>query len=275
MSANPTIARRYEGKVAVVTGGASGIGLAIVRRVAAEGGRLAVGDINEDALDSLQHELGDAVVTVSADVRHEDEVESLVAAAVDRFGRLDVGFNAAGILGGAPIWELTVEDWDQTLEVCLRGCFFAVKHEARRLIEQGAGGAIVNIASLMSQVPILGGTSYSVAKAGIEMLTKNAALDLGEHGIRVTAIGPGVIATPLNKHNLRVPGMIEAYLERTPMGRVGTPEDIAAAAAFLASDEASFISGTNLFVDGGWAVAGAPDVRPIFAKYAARGGGQG
>jgi len=270
LSVNPAIAHRYEGKVAVVTGGASGIGLAIVRRIAAEGGRLAVGDINNVALDDLQHELGDAVITVTSDVRHEDEVKALVAAAVDRFGRLDAGFNAAGILGGAPIWELTVEDWDRTLEVCLRGCFFAVKHEARTLIEQGEGGVIVNIASLMSQVPIWGGTSYSVAKAGIEMLTKNAALELGEYGIRVTAIGPGVIATPLNEHNLRVPGMTEAYLDRTPMGRVGTPADIAAVAAFLASDEASFISGPNLFVDGGWAVAGAPDVRPIVAAYAAR-----
>jgi len=271
VSVSCAFGRRYQGKVAVVTGGASGIGLAIVRRVVAEGGRVAVGDINEHALEHLQHELGDAVATIATDVRHEEQVEALVAAAVDRFGRLDAGFNVAGILGGAPIWELAAEEWNQTIEVCLTGCFFALKHEARRLLEQGEGGAIINMASLMSHMPIWGGTPYSVAKAGVEMLTKNAALELGEHGIRVTAIGPGVIVTPLNAQNMQIPGMTEAYLERIPLARVGTPEDVAAAAAFLGSDEASYISGTNLFVDGGWAVTGAPDVRPVLAEYAVHG----
>jgi NAD(P)-dependent dehydrogenase (short-subunit alcohol dehydrogenase family) len=265
VSANSVVAGRYDGKVAVVTGGASGIGLAIVRRVVAEGGRAAVGDIDVDALARLQDELGDAVAAVSTDVRHEEQVQALVSAAVERFGRLDVGFNSAGVLGGSLIWELTAEEWGRTIDVCLTGCFYAVKHEARKLLEQGDGGAIVNIASLMSHVPIWGGSPYAVAKAGIEMLTKNAALELGEHGIRVTAIGPGVIITPLNEQNMQIPGMTELYLERIPMARVGTPEDVAAVATFLASDEASYVSGTNLMVDGGWEVTGAPDPRSILA----------
>jgi NAD(P)-dependent dehydrogenase (short-subunit alcohol dehydrogenase family) len=254
-----------------VTGGASGIGLGIVQRVVAEGGRVAVGDIDAGALAHLQQELGDAVATVTTDVRDEGQVEALVATAVDRFGRLDVAFNSAGVLGGALIWQLATEEWQRTIDVCLTGCFHAVKHEARRLVEQGEGGAIVNIASLMSHVPIWGGTPYSVAKAGIEMLTKNAALELGEHGIRVTSIGPGVIITPLNEANMQIPGMTELYLDRIPMARVGTPADVAAVATFLASDEAGYVSGANLMVDGGWEVTGAPDPRAILAQHA---GGQ-
>lgn len=185
-----------------------------------------------------------------------------MTAAVDRFGRLDAGFNAAGIVGGAPIWELTEEGWDQTIDVCLKGCFIAVKHEARRLIEQGGGGAIVNISSLMSQVPVWGSTPYTVAKAGIEMLTKNAALELGEHRIRVATVSPGLIATPLTEVARQIPEVLEAYLERIPMDRVGTPDDVAAAAAFLGSDEAGYVSGANLIVDGAWATTGHPDLRP-------------
>ncbi|HJQ48488.1 MAG TPA: SDR family NAD(P)-dependent oxidoreductase [Amycolatopsis sp.] len=255
-------ARRYAGRVAVVTGGASGIGLAIVRRVVAEGGRVAAGDVDSDGLERVRHELGDAVAVLETDVRREDQVERLVSTAVDRFGRLDAGFNAAGVLGGAPIWELAEQAWDQTIDVCLKGCFLAVKHEARRLIEQGEGGAIVNIASLMSQVPVWGSTPYTVAKAGIEMLTKNAALELGEHAIRVTAVSPGLIATPLTTVACETPEVRQAYLERIPMGRIGTPGDVAAAAAFLGSDEGSYVSGASLFVDGGWATTGHPDLRP-------------
>jgi NAD(P)-dependent dehydrogenase (short-subunit alcohol dehydrogenase family) len=271
VSADSAFARRYEGKVAVVTGGASGIGLAIVQRVVAEGGHVAVGDINADELARLQHELGEAVTTVTTDVRREEQVEALVAAAVSRFGRLDVAFNSAGVLGGALISELAADEWQRTIDVCLTGCFYSVKHEARRLLEQAQGGAIVNIASLMSHVPIWGGAPYAVAKAGIEMLTKNAALELGEHGIRVTAIGPGVIITPLNEANMQIPGMTELYLERIPMARVGTPADVAAVATFLGSDEASYVSGANLMVDGGWEVTGAPDPRALLARHVTLG----
>jgi meso-butanediol dehydrogenase/(S,S)-butanediol dehydrogenase/diacetyl reductase len=263
--AQKTIAagRRYEGKVAIVTGAASGIGLAIVRRVAAEGGRVAAGDVNVESLDRLQQELGDAVTVLRADVTREGDLEALVDTAVDRFGRVDASFSAAGIVGSAaPVWELTEQDWDKTINVCLKGCFFAVKHVARRLIQQGEGGAIVNIASLMSQVPVWGVSHYTVAKAGIEMLTKNAALELGEHRIRVTTVSPGLIATPMTEPGLQIPGVLDGYLERIPMGRVGTPDDIASAAAFLASDEASYLSGANIFVDGAWAVTGHPDFRP-------------
>ena len=259
------IGRRYERKVAVVTGGASGIGRAIVNRIVAEGGSVVVGDLNEVRLTHLATELGDAVVGVVTDVRRESDVSALVATAVERFGRLDVAFNAAGLGRGGAVWELTEETWDATVDVCLKGCFFAVKHEALRLVEQGDGGAIVNIASLNSRVPMRGGSPYTASKAAVEMLTMNAALELAEYGIRVTAISPGLIATPLTEPLLTIPGAKAAYLERIPLGRVGTPEEIAATAAFLGSDEASYVSGANLFVDGGWALSGYPDLRPILA----------
>jgi meso-butanediol dehydrogenase/(S,S)-butanediol dehydrogenase/diacetyl reductase len=258
--------QRYAGKVAVVTGGASGIGLAIVRRLVAEGGAVAVGDVNEQALASVAAELGDRVAPVRTDVRSEDDVEALVAAAVSRFGRLDAGFNAAGLADIGPVWELTEAGWDHTMDVCLKGCFFAVKHEARQLMAQGEGGAIVNIASLNSVVPMWGGVSYTVAKAGVVMLSQNSALELGPHGIRVTAISPGLIATPLTAGITALEGATEAYLERIPAGRVGTPEDIAGTALFLASDDGSYLSGANVIVDGAWATTGYPDMRPFFSQ---------
>ena len=260
------VGRRYDRKVAVVTGAASGIGRAITCRIVAEGGSVVGGDLNDDGLERLARELGDPVVGVATDVRKESEVAALVGTAVERFGRIDVAFNAAGLGSGGPVWELSEETWDATVDVCLKGCFFAVKHEALQLVKQGVGGAIVNIASLNSRVPMRGGSPYTASKAAVEMLTMNAALELAEYGIRVTAISPGLIATPLTEPLLRIPGAKEAYLERIPLGRVGTPEEIAATAAFLGSDEASYVSGANVFVDGGWALSGYPDLRPFLAK---------
>ena len=257
------IAGRYDGKVAVVTGGASGIGAAIVHRILAEGGQVVVGDVNDDELARLTQEFGARVLATKMDVRYEAEVEALVGASIDRFGRLDACFNAAGIVGGAPIWELSEEEWVGTIDVCLKGCFLSVKHEARTLREQGEGGAIVNIGSLMSQVPVWGSSPYTVAKAGVEMLTKNAALELGEYGIRVVCVAPGVIATKLSEQGLRTSGVVDRYLERIPLGRVGQPDDVAAIATFLGSEEAAYISGVNVIVDGGWSVSGHPDFRTL------------
>jgi NAD(P)-dependent dehydrogenase (short-subunit alcohol dehydrogenase family) len=251
-------AHRYDGKVAVVTGGASGIGLAICRRVVAEGGRVMIGDVNADRLQEAAGELGEHAGVQLTDVRREADLESLVAAAVARFGRLDVGFNVAGITGGAPIWELDEQAWDAPIDVCLKGCFFSVKHEARQLMQQGQGGAIVNVSSLMSEMPVWGQTPYTVAKAGITMLTRNAALELGQYGIRVTAVAPGVIATPLSQPAMDRPEIVRSYLDRIPMQRIGTPEDVAAVATFLGADEAAYVSGSNVVVDGGWLLAGHP-----------------
>ena len=263
------VALRFEGKVALVNGAASGIGRAIAQRVVAEGGVVAAGDVAEDGLQSLQTELGDAIGTYVGDVTREADAEALVALAVDRFGALDAAFHVAGASRAALIVDMTEEDWDFTVDLCLKGVFFGIKHAARRMIEQGRGGAIVNIASLNSRVPMFFGAAYSAAKAGVASLGQSAALELGEHGIRVSTVSPGLTATPLVRPMTDVPAVHAAFMERIPLARPATPEDIAASATFLASDDAAYVSGVNLFVDGGWEQTGYPDLRAMFADILA------
>src|SRR5262249_51044938 len=167
---------RYEGKVAVVTGGASGIGEAVVRRLVAEGAQVVGGGINDERLDAPASEPG--VATVHADVRSEEAVEALVDAAVERFGALHAGFNIAGLGGGGMIVDMPADGWQFTLDVCLNGVLWGMKHEARAMIDAGISGAIVNVSSLNSEVPMFGGAAYCTAKAGVAMLSKCGALEL-------------------------------------------------------------------------------------------------
>ncbi len=257
------VSARFEGKVGVVTGGASGIGLAIVERLVGEGAHVVVADVNEAALAELAARHGTSIATTVADVRDERAVEAMVALATSRFGGLDLGFNVAGLGGFGPITELREEDWDTVIDICLKGVFFSVKHEARAMIAADRGGAIVNIASLNSQVPMYGGVAYCCAKAGVEMLSRNAALELAPRRIRVNTVSPGLTDTPLTGGFRAIDGVEDAFMDRIPMKRWGTPADMAAAALFLASADAGYISGTNLFVDGAWATTGYPDLRPF------------
>lgn len=258
------VAQRFDGKVAVVTGGASGIGLGIVRRVLAEGGSVVAADLSAGALGKLEDELGGRFAGVPTDVRRESDLAQLVAAAVDRFGALDAAFNAAGVSEGGPILDQDLELWQRQLDVLLTGVMLAVKHEAGRMVEQGTGGAIVNISSINAQVPAAGAAAYCAAKAGVEMLTKTASLELGEHRVRVNAIQPGVIETPMAARNGNmVPEVIERWNEHMPLGRIGQPDDVAAAAAFLASDDSEWITGTTILVDGGLLNTTFPDVGAV------------
>jgi NAD(P)-dependent dehydrogenase (short-subunit alcohol dehydrogenase family) len=252
---------RYAGKVAVVTGAGSGIGQAITRRVVAEGGSVAAGDIVPEGITALAAELGERCVPVSCDVTREADVEALVGAAVDRFGGVQVGFNVAGGSRPGLLHEMSEEDWDWTVDLCLKGVFLAMKHEARAMLSQGTGGAIVNISSLNSRVPMFFGAAYCAAKAGVVALTQTGALEFGEHRVRVTAVSPGLTATPLVQPLLEVPAARQAFMDRIPLGRAATPEDVAAAATFLGSDDAAYISGVNLFVDGAWEQTAYPDLR--------------
>ncbi|MFZ1489276.1 MAG: SDR family oxidoreductase [Ilumatobacteraceae bacterium] len=265
MSEPTLISERQAGKVAVVTGAASGIGAAIARRFVAEGGAVAGGDINVDALDSIRDELGDAFVAVRCDVTLEADVAALVAAAVDGFGKLDAGFNVAGASRPAPLVDMTEQDWDFTVDLCLKGVFFSLKHEARQLIAQGAGGAIVNIASLNSRVPMFFGAAYASAKAGVAMLGQSGALEFAEHGIRVNTVSPGLTATPLVTPMTTIPQVHAAFMDRIPLKRPATPSDIAATSIYLATDDAAYVTGVNIFVDGGWEQTAYPDLRPMLA----------
>ena len=251
---------RFSDKVAVVTGAASGIGLAIVRQLLGEGASVVGGDLNGDVLRDLAAELGDRFAPLPGNVTVEAEAEALVACAVDRFGNLDLAFNVAGGNRAGYIVDQSEADWDFVIDLCLKGVFLGMKHQARQMMRHG-GGAIVNIASLNAHVPMYAGAAYSTAKAGVEMLTKNGALEWADRGIRVDAVLPGLVETPLTRPHFQDPARLAAFNARIPMGRPAQPAEIAGPALFLASPDASYVSGASLLVDGAWAVSGYPDMR--------------
>ena len=262
---------RFAGKTAVVTGGASGIGLAITTRLIAEGANVAVGDLNEAGLDALSTEHGDRFLGLKTDVTRESDIETLIARTAERFGSVDSGFNVAGGARPGYIVDLSESDWDFTVNLCLKGVFLAMKHQARQMIRKGKGGTIVNVASLNAHVPMHAGSAYVAAKAGVELLSRNGALEFAEYGIRVNAILPGLVQTPLTRRHFDNPDALAAFVDRIPMGRPAQPEEIAAPALYLASADASYISGASLLVDGAWAVSGYPDMRPFRGPIAWNG----
>jgi NAD(P)-dependent dehydrogenase (short-subunit alcohol dehydrogenase family) len=222
------MAGRFHGKVAVVMGAASGIGLAIARRLHNEGATVVAADVNQDGLGALEAELGKRCFATVADVTHEAHVEAAMAAAVDRFGSVDTAFNVAGASRPGYIVDLPEADWDFTVDLCLKGVFLGMKHQARQMMRQKNGGTIVNIASLNAHVPMHAGSAYVSAKAGVEALTKNGALEFAEHGIRVNAILPGLVQTPLMRRHFDHPEALAAFVERIPMGRPAQPGGAAA-----------------------------------------------
>jgi meso-butanediol dehydrogenase / (S,S)-butanediol dehydrogenase / diacetyl reductase len=247
---------RFAGKVAVVTGAASGIGLAIVKRLLAEGAKVAGLDLHPTG------DLGAEFVGVEGDVTKETSAEDLVATAVDRFGAVHAAFNVAGGARAGYIVDLAEADWDFTVDLCLKGVFLGMKHQGRQMMRQGTG-SIVNIASLNAHVPMHAGSAYVAAKAGVELLSRNGALEMAEFGIRVNAILPGLVQTPLTRRHFDNAEALAAFEKRIPMGRPAQPDEIAAPALYLASDDASYVNGASLLVDGAWAVSGYPDMRPF------------
>lgn len=243
-------ARRFTGKIAVVTDGVSGIGLGIVRRLVAEGARVVVGDIDEHGLGRAAAGSGTDVVPLVTDVRREPDIESLVTTAVERFGRLDCAFNVAGAGGGGPVVGLSAQEIDSVLSLTLRSTFLCVKDEASQFIAQDSGQAIVNIASINAIQPDERTAPYNAAKAGVVSLTQSAALELGGHGVRVNAVGPGLVETPVTRVLTEDPPVVQACQDATPLTWRGRPEDIAAA-AFLSSDESAWTIGQTLYADGG------------------------
>jgi len=254
--------KRLSDRVAIVTGGASGIGAATVRRFADEGARVLIADLQEDRGKQLAADLGEAAAFRRVDVTREEDVKGAVDEAVERWGRLDVMFNNAGF-GGAlgPIESTTVEEFDLTFDVLLKGPFLGIKHAAP-VMKRQRSGSIISTASVAGLQTGYSPHLYSVAKAAVIHLTRSVALELGEWGIRVNCICPGIIATPLAAGRIDVSDEQLAKLKgmlahSQAIGRIGDPEDIANAALWLASDESSFVTGHAQVVDGG-AFAGRP-----------------
>ena len=252
---------QLESKVAIVTGGASGMGLATVRRFLEEGASVVVGDLNSDNGRQLLEELSadgydEKVRFTVTDVSVEDDVAAMTELALDAFGRLDIVFNNAGI-GGAfgPIAELEVDDWDTTFHVLVRSVFLGTKHAAKVLIEQGQGGSIINTASIAGMGGGAGPQAYSAAKAAVVSLSKTTAVELAPHDIRVNAICPGVIFTPL-MHSGNEEQAEEVIEEIQPLSKRGEGSDIAGMAVFLAGDDSLFVTGQEHIVDGGLLASG-------------------
>lgn len=248
-------------RVAVITGGASGIGEATVRLFAAEGARCVIADIQDDRGAALAAELGDVVAYHHTDVSREDDVRGAVAFAIERFGGLDVMFNNAGYVGApGPIAQIPVDEYDRLSAVLLRGVFLGIKHAAA-VMQPQRRGVILSTASIGGFRGGEGTHLYGALKAAVIQLTKSAALELAEDSVRVNAIAPGGIATPLSatvgEQVLPLSVIEKALAQFQPLRRAGMPDDIARAALWLASDDASFVTGHTLVVDGGY-LAGTP-----------------
>ena len=261
-----------DGRVAIITGGASGIGAATSRLFAENGARVVIGDLQSDLGEALARELSPNVVFERADVANEDDVRSLVSRAEKSFGRLDCMFNNAGFggaLGG--IAETPVEEWDLTFQVLVRGVFLGMKHAAPLLRRQG--GSIISTASVAG---LLGGYSphaYAAAKAAVIQLTKSVSLEMAQDRVRVNCICPGFIATPLALNTVGKPESAmesrkSSMVQAQPIERPGEPTDIAEMALFLASDRSSFITGQAFIVDGGFAAGRAWRDQPEWLRVA-------
>lgn len=253
---------RLEGRAALITGGASGIGAATVERFVGEGATVTIADRDAERGSALAARLGSAVEFVATDVSVEENVAEAVGHAIDTWGRLDCLFNNAGF-GGAlgPIGSTSVEDFDLTFDVLVKSVFLGMKHAAPHMTERGSG-SIINTASVAALTAGWSPHLYSAAKSAVIALTRTVAMELGASGVRVNAICPGGVATPLLAGNpaateAQIAAAGAAFAAVTPIGRIGEPDDLASMALFLASDESTFITGQAIAVDGG-VTAGTP-----------------
>ena len=246
---------RLEGKVAIVSGGASGIGEATSRLFAAEGASVVIADINDElgaALESDIRDGGGEVAYLKLDVRDEEQWRAVVAETVTRFGKLDIVVNNAGISapGRPPTEEQTVEGWDAVMAVNAKGVFLGTKHAIPEMRKAG-GGSIVNISSIYGNVGSKGGTAYHASKGACRTFSKAAAIQYAGEQIRVNSVHPGFVDTPMTAELHSLPSVHEERVAKTPLGRMGLPEDIAYGILYLASDESRFVTGSELVIDGG------------------------
>jgi 3-oxoacyl-[acyl-carrier protein] reductase len=243
---------RLEGKAAIVTGAGRGIGAAIARRFVEEGARVLLCDLVEDRVTATAAALGDGTAAIAGDVTSPEFCEAAVRTAQERLGGVDVLVNNAGIARWAPFLEHSLEDWEQTLAVDLTAVFLMSQQAARAMVDHGRGGAIVSTASSNGHVAEPGVAAYNAAKAGVVLLTKSMAIELAAHGIRANCVSPGhVDSTGLAADGGADPSFVEGLADPIPLQRIGTVDEIANVFVFLASDEAPYINGESIVIDGG------------------------
>ena len=241
---------KLENKIALVTGASQGIGLACAQRLVREGARVMLADVRPEVAEAAAA-LGESARWFVADVSQKSDVDALLAATLEAFGRVDILVNNAGITHAADFLDLQEEDFDRVLRVNLKSMFLCSQAAARDMVKRQSG-CIINMSSVNAELVIPNQVPYVISKGGVNQLTRVAAIGLAQHGIRVNAIGPGTILTELAKQAvLSSPEARHTILSRTPLGRCGEPEEVAAIAAFLASEDASYITGQTLYADGG------------------------
>jgi glucose 1-dehydrogenase len=245
---------KLSGKVAAITGASRGIGRACAERFLDDGVKVVISDIDSEALAKTAGELGrpDQLRAVACDVARRADVDRLVATARDAFGRLDIMVNNAGVARNQDLLEITEQDFDDVIAINLKGAFFGVQAAARQMIAQGGGGVIINMSSVNALLAIPSLATYAISKGGMKQLTSVAAVALAAHNIRVVAVGPGTILTDMVASAIFSSDEARrGVMSRTPIGRGGEPSEVAAVVAFLASDDASYITGQTIYPDGG------------------------
>ena len=250
------MSNRFDGRVAVITGGASGMGLASARRWVADGGRVVLGDIADDALAAVAKELGDSAAALRCDVTSESDQAALMHLALDRFGRVDAAVACPAVGNTVAIVNTPVEEWRHTIDVTLTGVMITIKQAGRVMSD---GGAMVAIASINASVPGYGMGAYNAAKAGVVMLAQIAALELAPRGIRVNTVAPGLISTGMTAGMLQLPEMLADWADNTPLVRYGEADEVGGLICWLLSSEASYVTGESVIIDGGTHLRRFPD----------------
>ena len=247
--------KKLQEKVAIVTGGSGGIGQSICQRLAREGAKIIIDyhSDNQEARETQEKikQEGSESHIVQTDLAKVEQIDNLVRESIDRFGKVDILVNNAGIEKRADFWDVTEADYDLVLNVNLKAVFFATQAVVKHFRATNNPGKIINISSVHEELPFPHFTSYCASKGGVKMITRNLAVELGSMGITINNVAPGAIATPINQKLLNNPELLQKVTQNIPLGRLGEPEDVAGLVAFLASDEAKYITGSTFYVDGG------------------------
>jgi len=242
---------RLNNKTAIITGGATGIGLACARLFTREGARVAIFGRRQDRLDQARKEIGDSVLAVQGDITHEQDIQRLVDTTLKELGKVDILINNAGTFTGGPLHETDAEAWDRVFNINMTGVFQLTRRVLPSMVEQGSG-SIIHISSILGMVAMPQTAAYNASKGALNQFSKSIAVEYGAQGIRSNALCPGMIETEMTEELRSDTALMEEWIKDYPLGRFGQPEEVAQACLFLASDESAFITGTTLPIDGGY-----------------------